>query len=111
MEALRLAQEQARLERQKRNGEEIMFDFGPNTPIEYVALGKLADRCLAFIEANRDQPQMLSAWYGRNRSGIREFHAKKKAEAVAIAKRSDEVLAEAKLKQEASQALAQKAAE
>ena len=111
VEAVKLAHEQARLERQKRIGEEIMFDFGPDTPLEYVAIGKLADRCLAFIEANRNKPDMLSAWYGRNRTGIREFHAKKKAEAIAIAKRLDEVLHEAKLKQEATPAQAEQAAE
>ncbi|MGA7327431.1 MAG: hypothetical protein WBX25_23805, partial [Rhodomicrobium sp.] len=60
---------------------------------------------------NHDKPEMLYAWYGRNRSGIREFHAKKKAEAIAIAKRLDEVLHQAKLRQEASPAQAQKAAE
>ncbi|MGA7323131.1 MAG: hypothetical protein WBX25_01285 [Rhodomicrobium sp.] len=111
VEAVKLAHEQARLERQKRIGEEIMFDFGPNTPLEYVAIGRLADRCLAFIQANRNKPDILSAWYGRNRTGIREFHAKKKAEAIAIAKRLDEVLHEAKLKQEATPAQAQQAAE
>ncbi|MGA7324831.1 MAG: recombinase RecT [Rhodomicrobium sp.] len=111
VEAVRIANEQARLERQKRNGEEILFDFGPNTPIEFVAIGKLADRCLAFIEANQDKPELLSAWYSRNRTSIREFHAKRKAEAIAIAKRLDEVLAEAKLKQESTRAQAQKAAE
>jgi phage recombination protein Bet len=104
VEEVRIANEQAALARQQRSGREILIDFGPGSQIEPVAIGQFTDRCMAFIEANKADPKLLLDWYGRNRHGFREFHAKQKGEAVAIARRLDDIASSAQERLEADAA-------
>ena len=103
VEAISQAEEQERLNRIGRLGRTIMIDLGGNV-IEPVPVGQFTDRCLAFIEANKERPVELDAWRTRNRHSLREFHAMEKAEAFEIKKRLDEALEAAQAKIEATAA-------
>jgi phage recombination protein Bet len=83
VEAIEKFEETARIERAKGAGRTILIDLGGNL-IEPVAVGKFADRCLAFIAEQRGNPGVLDAWQTRNRYALREFHAVEKSAALAI---------------------------
>jgi phage recombination protein Bet len=87
LEAIKLAEENDRL-RKIGVGKHrtISMDFGGRDPIDPVPIGALADRALAFIEANARDPQTLLDWQVRNRHGLNEFWAIEKSAALAIKK-------------------------
>lgn len=56
----------------------------PNAALESVPLGKMADRCLAFIEQSKDEPALLQLWAQRNQQSLKEFWARAKGDALAV---------------------------
>lgn len=61
----------------------ILWEAGK--PLEFVPLGKIADRCLAHIAAS-DSPTGLEWWIQTNREGLRQFWALAPHEALEVKK-------------------------
>ena len=76
--------EQQRLAR-VRNANSVPFVMEPGAPIEQIQLGKLADRCLEYIDKT-DSMTGLEAWRDRNRIGLQEFWARSPNDALAVKK-------------------------
>lgn len=57
-------------------GNSILFQFGPNCPLEPVALGKIADRISEHLDALRGDPAAVAAWELQNKHGLREWWAR-----------------------------------
>lgn len=70
----------------------IAFMWEAGAPLEMVPVGKLADRCLAFI-AKAESPTQLEAWRDTNRVGLQSFWAESKGDAHAVKKALEDRLA------------------
>lgn len=82
------AEQGAVAERQERIGHvkdtvPMIFDGGT---IEFVPVGKVADRALEFLKANCDEPSTILQWENQNRAGLQEFWAKSPNDALALKK-------------------------
>ena len=60
----------------------IMFVMEPTGIMERIKIGEVADRCLAFFEAN--DPDEVDAWSIRNREALREFWTESPNDALAV---------------------------
>jgi phage recombination protein Bet len=69
-------------------GQSIMVLWAPGEALEAVPLGKFADRAMAFIKVTA--PEDVRAWQEFNRAPLREFWARQKSDALAIAKAADD---------------------
>ncbi|WCS27273.1 phage recombination protein Bet [Methylobacterium sp. NMS14P] len=54
-------------------GRTILFQFGPNTPLEPVEIGRIADRVREHLKALAGDPAAVRAWEMQNRHGLREW--------------------------------------
>lgn len=63
----------------------IPLVWGGNDPIEFVPLGQIADRILAYTNTV-DDPAEMAAWESRNRESLRQFWAKAPNDALAVKK-------------------------
>jgi len=54
-------------------GRTILFQFGPNTPLEPVEIGRIADRVREHLKALAGDPAAVRAWQMQNRHGLREW--------------------------------------
>ena len=61
----------------------VSFLWAAGETIEYVPLGKVADRCMAFIES-ADSATNLDWWRSTNQMGLQSFWAKSKTDALAV---------------------------
>lgn len=82
-------------ERQERIGHvkdtvPMIFDGGT---IEFVPIGKVADRALEFIAANKDEPSSILQWQAQNKAGLQEFWAKSPNDALALKKEIEKATA------------------
>ena len=89
------AEQGAVAERQERIGHvkdtvPMIFDGGT---IEFVPVGKVADRALEFLKANRDEPSTILQWENQNRAGLQEFWAKSPNDALALKKEIEKAIA------------------
>lgn len=57
-------------------GKSITFQFGPNTPLELVEIGRIADRISEHLTALKGEPAAVRAWEMQNRHGLREWWAR-----------------------------------
>lgn len=75
-------------ERMQRIGgsKAIAVDWLDNNPIEPVQVGSFADRVIAFLDANRDEPSMIGQFEVRNRHALREFWAMSPGDALELKK-------------------------
>lgn len=90
------AEQGAQMERQERIGhakDSIPLTFDDIGNIEMVPLGQVADRCLAFLAANKEEPSVLRLWNSRNTAGLREFWAKAPNDALALKKEIERAIA------------------
>lgn len=69
-------------------GNGIMFQFFPNTPLESVALGRIADRIIATV-ADYQSLQLLDWFESANQHPLREFWAREPGDALAVKKKID----------------------
>ena len=67
--------------------------FSDDGAIEMVPVGKVADRCIAFFEANKDERSTIFSWQIRNRVGLREFWARSPGDSLEVKKRLEDALA------------------
>jgi phage recombination protein Bet len=79
-EAIAKLEQTERLER--LGGPGIMFTFDDTMVLEKVAIGQVADRCLAFVKVS--DPIQVHAFRIRNEVGLREFWGHDKAAALEI---------------------------
>lgn len=82
-------------ERQERIGHvkdtvPMIFDGGT---IEFVPVGKVADRALEFIAANKEEPSSILQWQAQNKAGLQEFWAKSPNDALALKKEIEKATA------------------
>lgn len=54
-------------------GKAITVSFDPHAPLENVPVGKFADRALAFIRENKDEPSLIAGWRHRNNAALKLF--------------------------------------
>lgn len=71
----------------------ILLSFDPRQDMEAVPLGKVADRVMAFLEENRDEPSAIALWQSRNRTALREFWARAPGDALAVKKAVEQAIA------------------
>lgn len=76
------AQEQAE-RRTLIGGPAISLLWAPDSPMEGVPVGQVADRCLQFIDEQTDA-EALRAWQETNAVGLRQFWAESKSDALAV---------------------------
>lgn len=57
-------------------GNSILFQFGPNCPLEPVAIGQIADRVSEHLDVLRGDPAAVAAWEMQNKHGLREWWAR-----------------------------------
>jgi phage recombination protein Bet len=109
VEAARAGEAKEREALARQTGRTFLLDFGPNTPIRAVDIDDLKDKCLAFIDANASQPEMLDAWYTRHRDQFRLFRKSEshKNHAIDIGRRLDEIMTQQTLRLEADQSQTQ----
>lgn len=88
------AAEGEKTERMEKIGakDSVPMIFGEDGAIEMVPTGQVADRCLAFLQDNRDEKTTIFEWQIRNRVGLREFWAKSPGDALAIKKAIEDAL-------------------
>lgn len=89
------AEQGAIAERQERIGHvkdsvPMIFDGGT---IEFVPVGKVADRSLAFISANREEPSTILQWRDQNKAGLQEFWTRAPSDALALKKEIEKATA------------------
>lgn len=65
---------------------------------DLVPVGSLADRCMAFLRENADQPATLALFRERNRHALRTFWAKAPGDANEVKKRFEQAIEEARQK-------------
>lgn len=75
-------------------GRTITVSFGPNDPLENVPVGQFADRVMAFIKANRDEPSEIAGWRHRNGEALRQFWGHVPADALEIKRAIEKALAD-----------------
>lgn len=71
----------------------VPMTFSETGEIEMVPVGKVADRCFAYFEMNKDERTNIFDWQIRNRVGLREFWAKSPADALEVKRRLEDALA------------------
>ncbi|KNY20389.1 phage recombination protein Bet [Methylobacterium sp. ARG-1] len=54
-------------------GRTILFQFGPNTPLEPVEIGRIADRVREHLSDLKGDAAAVRAWEMQNRHGLREW--------------------------------------
>lgn len=89
------AEHGAMMERQERIGhtkDSIPLTFDDLGTIEMVPVGKVVDRCLEFMQANKEEPSVLRIWNGRNTAGLREFWAKAPNDALELKKAIEQAI-------------------
>jgi len=89
------AEHGAVVERQERIGHSkdtvaMIFDNGA---IEFVPVGQVADRAMAFISANRKEPSAILQWREQNKAGLQEFWTRAPSDALALKKEIEKALA------------------
>lgn len=57
-------------------GRTVLFQFGANTPLEPVEIGKIADRIREHLSVLGDDAAAVRAWEMQNRHGLREWWAR-----------------------------------
>ena len=93
-EAADEAERQNRLEKiGGRNA--LTVDWLDGNELQRVAIGVFADKCLAFLEANKEEPMTVRAFQDRNRHAFREFWAAHPSDALAVKKEIEKLTAEA----------------
>lgn len=68
----------------------ILIDWMEGGSIDRVEIGQLADKCMAFLNENRDSPGTLAAFRDRNLHSLREFWARSPNDALAVKKAFEE---------------------
>lgn len=87
MSPAELAEQGAIEERQEKiGGPGIIIDWIDGNPLDQVPVGQFADRVMAFIENNADEPSTIAAFQQRNLRGLREFWAHNAGDALEIKK-------------------------
>lgn len=87
MSPAELAEQGAIEERQEKiGGPGIIIDWIDGNPLDQVPVGQFADRVMAFIENNADEPSAIAAFQQRNLRGLREFWAHNAGDALEIKK-------------------------
>lgn len=89
------AEQGAVAERQERIGHSkdtvpMIFDSGA---IEFVPVGQVADRALAFISSNREEPSAILQWREQNKAGLQEFWTRAPKDALALKKEIERAIA------------------
>lgn len=84
-EAAHMGEVEARQER--LGGPCLTVDWMADAPLEAVAVGQFADRAVAFIEANQEEPSQVRMWAERNRIPLREFWKHHPGDALELRKR------------------------
>lgn len=89
------AEQGAVAERQERIGHAkdtvpMIFDNGM---IEFVPVGKVADRALAFLNANREEPSAILQWREQNKAGLQEFWTRAPSDALALKREIERAVA------------------
>lgn len=69
---------------EKLGGPRIAVDWLDNKPLEPVTVGQFADRVMAFLSDNREEPMTVRLWAERNRHPLREFWAQSPGDALAL---------------------------
>lgn len=82
-------------ERQERIGHvkdtvPMIFDGGT---IEFVPVGKVADRTMAFLSDNREEPSVILKWRDQNKAGLQEFWTRAPSDALALKKEIEKAVA------------------
>jgi phage recombination protein Bet len=62
----------------------ILIQWQDNTPVVPVPVGQFADKVMAFIKENPEEPGAIAVWQERNRFALREFWAKSPGDALAV---------------------------
>lgn len=57
-------------------GRTILFQFAPNTPLEPIEIGRIADRVREHLSVLAGDPAAVRAWEMQNRHGLREWWAR-----------------------------------
>jgi len=65
-------------------GNTILIDWMDNQPLAAVPVGQLADKVMAFIRENKEEPSTIGVWADRNRFALREFWARAPGDALEI---------------------------
>ncbi len=82
--ASEVVEEQDKAERKALlGGPSINLLWSPGSPLEAVPVGRVADRCLQFIDEQTD-PDTIMAWQETNAAGLRQFWAEQKHDALAV---------------------------
>lgn len=81
-----------RLERVKATNT-ILFQFDPHDPLVAVPVGQIADRIMAFLRDNADEPATVAVWNDRNRHALREFWARSPSDALEVKKAVERITA------------------
>lgn len=71
----------------------VMFQFEPNGALEPIGLGKIADRIMAFVRDNAEEPSTVALFAERNRHSLREFWAHAPSDALEVKKAIEGVTA------------------
>jgi hypothetical protein len=96
MSASEAAEEGARQERQERlgMGRSLLMVFAETGNLEPIPYGQVADRCLAFINENKEEPSKVLMWRERNKAALREFWAQSPNDANAVKAEIEKVMGE-----------------
>lgn len=68
----------------KIGGHGIIMDWMDGSPLQNTPVGQLADRAMAFIERNAEEPSQVLLWCERNRHGLKEFWAQAPGDALEL---------------------------
>lgn len=82
-----------RMEKIGASKDTVPMSFDAAGTIEMVPVGRVADRCIAFLRDNRDEKTTIFEWQMRNRAGLREFWAKSPGDALAVKGEVEKALA------------------
>ncbi|GGC70453.1 phage recombination protein Bet [Chelatococcus reniformis] len=63
----------AEIRLERIGGPSILVDWLDNEPLAGIPVGSFADRCMAFLQENGDQPAAVAMWQSRNREALRQF--------------------------------------
>ncbi len=92
-DAVAQGEHEERLER-IGGGNTILVSFDPHAALEAVPVGKFADRTLAFLKANRDEPSAILGWRTRNAQALRLFWSHAPNDALAVKREIEKALAD-----------------